>query len=212
MSLMPWRTVILTPPASEDLTLVETVKRELNIKTNVDDDLWLERIRRASAEITRFCNRPFAQAVVTDYFRPTGSSSLGSCVFVSRPPVVEVIESEEEVPTPIDWSKYTFNDHGQVELLDPSGGTPEWVANTIISITYRGGYLLLQELPREIEEACINLVKARYFGAKRDPYVVSESVPGVLSTEYRIGALGIEGSHLPPDVQAPLESYKRYVI
>lgn len=205
MSLMPWKTVIVTPPASEDLTLVETVKRELNITTSVDDDLWLERIRRASAEIVRFCNRPFAQATVTDYFRMTGSGS--DSLFVSRPPVVEVITADDDA---VDWALYEFSTQGQIGLIDHDD-TPAW-QGAAVSITYKGGYLLLQELPREIEEACISLVKARYFGAKRDPYVVSESVPGVLTTEYRVSALGYEGSHLPPEVQAPLESYKRYVF
>jgi hypothetical protein len=210
--LLPWKTDIVAPPASTALTRVETVKLELDIKTTEHDDLIKEWILRASAEVVRYCQREFAQATVTDHFMHGAGLSTSPGIYVSRPPVVEIVDSVQG-EAPIDLSSYGINPRNGLMQIRGASGYPEWWSSyATLAMTYRGGYTLLQDLPRDLEDAVITLVKSKFFSRKRDPFIISESVPGVLSVEYRYSPLGEGGANLPADVQAVLDSYKRYTI
>lgn len=213
MGVSPWKTVIVEAPTSTDLTRVETVKLELDIKTNEHDVLLLEWIRRASAEVVRYCGRSFAQARVTDYFAPSANFKVNQSIFLSLPPLSEVVSAVNGADA-IDLTGYNVHPKsGRMDFLSLAGATPTWWGiGSSVAITYVGGYKVMDEVPRDLEDAVITLVKAKWFNRKRDPFVVSESVPGVGSTEYRFSALGEAGANLPPDVAAVLDTYKRYTI
>jgi hypothetical protein len=55
-------------------------------------------------------------------------------------------------------------------------------------VVYVGGYVLLGELPFEIEAACIKRVSLLWHEGGRDPSVRQISIPGVIERTYWVGA------------------------
>ena len=99
---------------------------------------------------------------------------------------------------------------GELSRLSADGYVRGW--NTVpIQAVYPAGFTA-ETLPADLSDALILLVKARWFGRKRDPLLRSANVEGVLAQSWALGAgLGAE-TDFPPDVQAKLERYRAPVV
>lgn len=209
MSASPYRTVVVTPGASIDLTVLNTVKTELGI-TNTTNDAWLQtKITQASAAIAASCDRVFQQETVADYFSLDWRTCRSNGALVlSRTPVASIVSLIEGNAT-IDASNYEFDEQkGMVwrMLSNVRGGY--WFGGQIV-ITYVGGYELLTTLPFDLEQACILLVKGSWFSKTRDPLIKSVSIPDVASYDYWGGGAGGQGAAFPPDVENLVAKYRR---
>jgi hypothetical protein len=81
---------------------------------------------------------------------------------------------------------------------------------------YTAGWLLPgdegRNLPYPIETATVSRVSGVRVGGGRDPLVKAEDIPGVLRTEYWVGATGSDSGGtggLPPDLWSQLSLYRR---
>ncbi len=101
-------------------------------------------------------------------------------------------------------------DLGQIERLDPVGRPRLW-NGVPVHVVYPAGYTAAT-LPDDIEDAIIQLVKARYFARGRDPMIRAQNVEGVYSATYALGAGMGADSDLPVDVQGMLERYRMPTI
>jgi hypothetical protein len=99
---------------------------------------------------------------------------------------------------------------GQIERLDFIGRPRPWNA-VPTQVIYPAGYTA-ETLPSDIEDAIIQLVKARWFARTRDPMIRSQNVEGVYSANYALGAGLGSDNDLPVDVQGMLERYRQPVI
>lgn len=176
---------VVTPAASQDLTLVATVKADLGIATG-NDDAWLaDEIHTQSEHIAGELNRVFGLETVTEIFtlaRPRIGLNLRRYPNIA---VASVVENGETLAA----ADYRLDsERGQIFRLS-GGHIGCWPAGVDIAFSYDGGYALLDGLPRPLEKACRDLVKANWFARRRDPYVKSEDVPGVLRTDYWVGDL-----------------------
>ena len=95
---------------------------------------------------------------------------------------------------------------GQIERLDPVGRPRLWNAMPT-QVIYPAGYTAAT-LPADIEDAILQLVKARWFARQRDPLIRSQNVEGVYATTYALGAGIGSDNDLPVDVQGMLERYR----
>ena len=206
MSASPFKTVVVTPGASLDLTTLATVKTELGI-TDTDNDAWLQtKITQTSVAIASACRRVFQQETVADYFN-LGWRSCDEALVLSRFPVNEVVSvTESNSVLPVD--QYDVDSSKGLLWRVRGDCRSAWIGGRI-AVTYSAGYVLLTTLPHDLEQACILLVKQNYFAKTRDPLIKSVAIPGVSTYDYWVGSTGKGGGGgMPPEVQTLIEPYK----
>lgn len=190
---------VVTPAANKQLTTLEAVKGELGITDTAQDALLSALSDRASDAIVTFCGRPFAQ----EGYRETVAGYGGTRLLLSRTPVVGVasVLADSEIIT--DWlledaeAGLLFRKRGWqwAPILgwnivwQPVGGSE----NLNFTVEYTAGYVLpgdagVRTLPCDIEQACIEVVKAWYAGRERDPAITGERL-GDYQASYAVQGL-----------------------
>jgi hypothetical protein len=199
---------VIAPAASSDLTTRATVKAELQIAGGGDDDFLSSAITRASAAVSRWCNRVFPLETVRETFRLDRTRPE---LVLSRFPVVSIASVTVD-GTALDPAAdfEADGDRGILYRLDSRGKFMCW-PSAVVVVEYSAGFLLPGDpnrtLPDDIERAALLLVKAEYFARIRDPLVKSEDVSGALSTSFWVGGFG-NGASLPPDVEGFLTPHR----
>jgi hypothetical protein len=201
-------------------------------------DLANRLINAASDLLERRCNRKFLLADLTEDVKGYGTDKLR----VERPPVKSVTSIIYNGTSSLDITDlYTDADAG---LLQLQGGF-QWTAHfdgraietpglpgtelPLYVVTYQGGWITPQydgaaaapfsggarDLPSDIEEACLSLVRYKYGGRNvvRDPTVTEEKLR-TWGAKYNVGNNAGGGSasmQLPADVLEVIASYQRAV-
>lgn len=199
---------IISPAACFDLTVLETAKAELgipSIDTSQDDRITVL-IKQASSIVADYCNQVFAEEEVEETFWADYPSEWTRAFKLSRSPVTTVTSVLIDSAL-LDPSEYRIGRDGYLHRVDSPIGVCNWVWTQTAVITYKAGYVLLDNLPYGVERAALSLIKEYHLGTGRDPRVRSEDVPGVRSVSYSVGSTG-ETGQLPPDVIALLAPYK----
>lgn len=204
---------VTVPANSYDLTVLETVKRGLGITDTASDTLLAEHIHQASGACASWCDRVFALETVSEDFWPDKN---GGCLPYRDPLQVERFPIETVTSITLDGevlssSNYRVNKaNGQIYKLDDSGYPCTWSVSKLLTVVYDGGYVLLNDLPYEIEMACIEWVKAVYSSRARDPQVKSENIYDVVSYSYFAG----DGSASEPPGKAKglLNPYRKVSV
>lgn len=188
--------------ASNALTTIDDVKKELNIAN--DDDTKNEYIEKAintaSALIETVCNRKFKLDTYSDFVHETSDM-----IVLSQFPVHSIIENG------IETQNMLYSDGGILYKPVKFGET----------LTYKAGYLLPNEatidhpctLPIELQNACTRLVSVIY----SDDEIVSDlELDGIKS--FTLGDLDAEFNngdatnildYLPSDILSVLFSYRK---
>lgn len=191
---------VITPAASKDLTVLATVKAELEITTTDDDAFINTLIQQASAAIVSYCGREFAAEEVDETVKAYGTATL----MVSRTPVTALtsISLDDGVSSvTIPAGDYVLED-AEGGFIRSLVGTWTWTASQgsgilarpvpgsefqAYRVRYTGGYVLLTTLPHDVERACIDLVKHKYLARGRDGAIVEEDLSQVYRAEYAPG-------------------------
>lgn len=204
-----YRTVVITPSTTRDLTTLDTVKAELGVTDNAQDDFLQMKIRQASDAIASSCNRDFAQETLEDYFALDLTCRNGDPLILSRVPVTSVV-SVLDGTSPISASDYEFDEQTGMlwRMTSNIRSNWNWFGGRIV-VRFIGGFELLPTLPFDLEQACISLVRTSWFSRTRDPAVRSESVPDVVAYSYAIGDVGIGKGGMPPEVENLIAPYRR---
>jgi Phage gp6-like head-tail connector protein len=207
--LSPYRTDIILPGLSIDLTVLATVKAELGI-TDTDSDAWLQsKITQTSAAIATACGRVFQRETVADHFN-LGWRSCNDKLVLSRFPVEEIVSVTEGDQT-LAADQYEFESrNGLLFRVTGNNTWSSWTGDRIV-VTYEAGYEMLESLPHDLEQACILLVKQNYFAKTRDPLIKGVTIPGVSTHDYWVGGVG-QGGGMPPEVQTLIERYRAVVM
>lgn len=202
---------------SYDLTILETVKNELNIKDNSQDKKLELLIHQTSGAISTICNRIFAEETVSEVFRLHAGRvgrwhswgreelSVETLVLRRRPisSIISVIEDGMQLLT----TEYETNfEAGLLCRLTGSDFRAAWYANKI-TVSYIAGYVLLETLPYDLERACLLWVKANYIqDRRRDLGIRSEEVPGVINQTF-FDRNSSNPNSPPPEVMVLLNPY-----
>lgn len=181
------------------LISLASAKTALGIAGDTEDAAIEDFIGRASDVIARHCNRVFALETVTEQFR---LDRHRVDLLLSRYPVTSIASIVEDGVT------LAATDYE----VDPSNGVlarlhddnPCWWPLGKTVVTYVAGYELA-DMPPALQQACLQLVKAYYIGADRDPLVRSESVTPMSSASYFVS----DAEHLPPDVRGLLKQHRK---
>lgn len=184
----PYRSTVSVQAASQNLTVLDTVKQELGISNNDSDDLLQRFISEQSDAVNAYCGRRFSRETIIDSF----NVQVGTCspLILSRSPIVSVTSIVEGATT-LDPSSFDIDSAGgRIWRLD--GGINSWWPIGKIVVTYIGGYELLTTLPPAVERATIIMIKQAWFGRTRDPRAKSETVEGIGSMDFWVGNVSEE--------------------
>ncbi|MCB1715107.1 MAG: hypothetical protein KDK05_08235 [Candidatus Competibacteraceae bacterium] len=186
------------------LTLLATVKAELQLSGTSADSWLASQITAVSEQVESYCNRTFARAAVTETRQIERTSSR---LVLSRYPVdssqsLSVVYGDDNtVVTSTDYRLWAADG-----ILQPDSCWP----SCILTVSYTGGYYLPgdidRDLPYDLEQAVIDLIVRRYYRwiNKRDPMLRSEAVPDVLSVSY-VDGLRQDGMEAMP---AAIQRYR----
>lgn len=207
----PFKTVVDTVAASKDLTVKATLKTELGITVTTYDTQIDAEITQASTLIEGYCGRVLASEKVTDSYRTPCKPATGS-LWLSRAPVT-TIHTVVEDGTTLDSALYEVNAAtGELWRLDEDGLRTCWAADSLITVQHTSGYTVPASVPKDIERACLDQVKAIFKSAPRDPTLKSETVPDVYQASYALAGGDFVGeSGLLKSVEGALDRYVRLV-
>jgi hypothetical protein len=146
--------VVLTPATMIDVLTLEECKLLLGLDPNdTSQDLQLAMmISVNSALLAEACNRTFAQEKVRESWREVANGRL----FLSHYPVKDIsdIESVNAGDEPLAVGGYELEPaSGKLSVYSDGG----W--STPAVIVYTGGYLLPEEAPLPLKQACAILVR-----------------------------------------------------
>jgi hypothetical protein len=161
---------VLEEPTSRDFLTLEEAKKRLGLPTSGStpeaDELLQIQISDASAIIARLCNRQFAKTTVAETWRGNDHDAI----YLRLWPVWDedmfgigsglgIWPSPPLPPGSFDLENYSGK--LRAPLSDP------------ITITYAGGYLLPDECPNDLKNACVLIMRSSRSEAQR------ESVEGI---------------------------------
>lgn len=202
-----------TAAPSQDLTSLADIKAELDLTDSVTTrDAWLTTsISRVSETMARYCRRVFIRQSYSEQWR-LSRSLRGPLVLSQWPCAVTSISLDGTVLGAGTWEEDAGS--GRVWRLN-NDNRVLWGPAKIVAV-YDAGYDApgtsspSTPLPDDIQGACIEAVKAKYFARMRDPLLKSEAIPNVIDRSFWVSAPGVAADPLPPDVLASLAPYRRF--
>ena len=209
MMASPWKSAVTAQAASKDMTVLATVLAELGLTATdaARDALIVTLIHQASAAIVGWCGREFAAETLVDEFRTSGERSCIEALILSRRPVT-AISAVVEDGTALSGADYEVDPAtGFLWRLDGADGRIAW-AHARIQVTYTAGYVMLTTLPQDLERACIDLVKHRWFARARDATLKSREVVDVGREDYWVGGIPGQDGGMPAEISVLLEPWR----
>ncbi len=212
---------VIEPAASHDLTTLEIAKEELGIATDENDARLARWIRETSVYIERHCNRTLIRETVSETWHGTDFWYLPEVSVEIRPltlrryPVTEIVSfgSVDDDP-PLTADDYQLDAYrGRLWRLS-EGQRAYWSwhwSNTALmslEITYTGGYDP-NNLPPDLQAACLSLLKIRNDTWGRDRFLRSQEIPGVIKEEYNSMTMP-NTSALPPEICDMLQPFQEF--
>lgn len=232
---------MVTPADSQDLTTLANVKLELGITTTAEDATIAMWIDQASGVVSDYCNRSFGQETVLETIRNrqrsygpfwtglgggysgySGAGIIGGfgtlgreieAIILRRNPIVSITSVVEDGNTLVEGTDFEADyTNGIMTRLDGNGFERRWYFQNLL-VTYVAGYELLGTLPIAIERATITLVKVLRAAATRDPFLMTETIPGVRTAQYAVGRYAGTGTGAttwpPEDVINAIAPYRQ---
>lgn len=207
--------------AADGLTTVARVALEMGITDEAELYRIAQLILDATDMIALYCNRStFKRQEVVEKFVGNGRN----LAFVNHLPIVSISSitmdgvtipsTDYEIQGSASGGVFHFSGWQDTAYdASPLAGMP--VAQSrrkMFEITYTGGYILPsvagRDLPRPIEQACLQLVKSMY-NQGDNKNIKSEKVDSVYQVEYREEKMN---NGIPSDVASLLDPYVRPVL
>jgi hypothetical protein len=184
---------VLSAATNTKLTTLETVKEELGI-THMDSDIKLLRIiQEASDAVFRFCDRMFALQSYRETIRGYGGNTITlsvtpvkivTSVLSSNSPVLDYTLEDPDAGflyRQAGWEWTAVVGWGLERYFRPGSEAPSFV------VEYQAGYVMpgdagIPSLPKDIERACIDTVRAWHNLGRRDPTIQQKRVGDLVLT------------------------------
>lgn len=206
---------IVTAPTATNLCTLADFKTMMQI-TDTDNDAFItDLIKKASGYIETYCNRKFAQQRVKERVKAESDFTVLKLAYA---PVTTIHEVKFKGTT-VSASLYTTY-RKSIGFVDSADGYPWEYTGRDFSyvVEYTFGYKLPGEndrnLPQEIEQACMSMVKAAYLSRDRHPGVKIEDVPQVYKIAFAGGDLPNTSFNVlfTNDVKMLLQPYRVYKL
>jgi hypothetical protein len=201
---------VLKPATSHNLATLADVKDELSITDKKRDKSFTRWIASASAAIEKYCNRTFAVQGLQEQFYPYRDAYSFQLqggipeIQLRFWPLVAVTLVQESDQALVENTDYVVDyEKGILRRLD-ANLYPRWWPAWPEMVQYTAGFATT---PPDLEHACIELIKRYYFSSRRDPMLISETVPGVSDMRYWVPGKS-EGLAFPPEVEDLIDRYR----
>jgi hypothetical protein len=200
---------VTSAAASINLTDLETVKTELGITDDSQDEQIEQWIAQASAIAATYCRRVFGEETVRETFRPeyNGYSCATYREFLplSRTPVSSITSVTNDDGS-VSASEYEYDSvKGHLYFLTNSV-VSRWGFTQSVVVTYVAGYAE-DDVPPDLERAVLSIIKDMRADANRDPNLIEKEIEGV--ARYRWWAPSDAKAVLPVEITGLLEPYVR---
>lgn len=210
---------ITTPATETRLALIDSVKLDLNITNDDDDEVISYQIDRASSYIIGYTGRVFARETVNEKLPARNEPTI----VLTRTPII-TLTSVKYNGALIDSSEYSIDDANAGVIFRETGwsdttlwdynitATPTRWGKRLWEFDYISGYALPgtedtgAKLPEEVEKACIDIVKSWYLRRDQDPIVMRQRTGDSSETLFD------SKSAVPPFVNNVLNRYKRIMV
>lgn len=226
---MPGIVTVITPPLTDALTSLATVKLDLNVSYTEDDAFISSLIERTSGVIASWIGRPLGLQTIAESFRRVpGSYHLGlpglpsyvpyytnyalnvRPLLTSFVPIASISSIVEDTTTLTAGVDYEVEAKSGLLWRLAAGTRITWNGLATV-VTYVAGYALPNDtgrnLPQEIEDVALNLIRSAYFSRGQDPSITLELVEGIGRTVYS----PTRGGGLDDHARAVLASYRQSV-
>jgi hypothetical protein len=200
---------------SYDLTVLATAKSELGI--NLDDETQDVKItlliHQISNAISTLCKRIFAEETIQEVFRLESEDDSTKALVLSRRPISSITSVTEDAVLVPEAEYETDFKAGLIYRLTTSDFRQSWGASKI-TVVYVAGYYLLDDLPYDVEKACLLWIKHTWAELKRKDIMVRvEDVPGVMRQEFWDQGNRSNPNYDPPaEVMVLLQPYMEHVV
>ncbi len=164
---------VVTPAKSCDLTRIDAARAELGVTGQGEDERIAALIKQASAIVARRADRAFGKETLIETVR-LGSPSAE--LMLARFPIASIASISEDGVTLISGD-YEYDAASEIVRRIDDDAVAAWSAAKII-VTYEAGYDLPSDVPHEIEQAALIVLKHLYFGTARDPAARAEVIDG----------------------------------
>jgi uncharacterized phiE125 gp8 family phage protein len=189
---------VLTPAKSGDLTRIDVARAELGVAEHGEDERIAALIKQASAIVARRADRTFGKETLSETIR-LGMPSAE--LMLARFPVTSVTSIVEDGDT-LNASDYELDAESAMLTRIDDDAVSAWPAAKIV-VSYEAGYDLPDNVPQEIEQAALVVLKHLYFGTARDPAARAEVIDGAGSTTYSDTAVMAQVDELVSDHRVP---------
>lgn len=207
---------VTTLASSYDLTVLETAKTELKITDGSKDVEIAVLIHQVSSAISSICDRVFAEETISEVFRLGRTKTwdgqiegdFKETLILRRRPISSIVSVIEDGTT-VDSVEYECDfKSGLLYRLTDEDFRTGWSADKI-TVNYISGWYLLDNLPYDVEKACLLWVKSLWIQTQRsDLSVRVEDVPGLMRKEYFSQSQNNpKGYDPPPEVMVLLHPY-----
>lgn len=220
---------VSVPAATTGLTTLAAVKTALGINIGSEDSYLNSQISAVSAMVCTF----LGVSVASDGGKTLGRETIVETVRKSDPycksliegptnrqivlaryPVVSITSIVEDGTT-LETTDYEVDgSNGLLKRLNEDNQV-NWYAEKVV-ITYVAGWLLPGDaganLPKDIESAAIDLIKATRAARMRDPLAKRIEIPDVRTVDYWVGGTAKNGSGMSSDIEAKLAPYRNMVV
>ncbi len=212
---------VLQPADSPDLVTLDSVKLELSVIDNSQDDQLAAWITQASEVANNYCQTTLRARTVSETFRHEVGFNGDGCqarfyhgfhrrevremlVFGSAPvsSVASVTVDGALVPSD-QWE----NDDDRIFRLNTSGYPMAWYFSKSVVINYTAGFDLAN-VPADLQRAILLIIREiRGAASREDPMLKVRETVGVSRLEWWVPAKPT--STLPSDISGILDNYSR---
>lgn len=218
MDYPPSLLTVVTPASDYNLVSLAATKDELDVTDSSIDTRLTRWLREAKDAIEAVIGRVLRAEAVSEVFRWSGlyylrcggRHGLGEIVsglLVKRYPIQTVTQITEDTIVLVAGTDYEVDQGaGIIYRLSDLSRIP-WSGQQI-EVEYIGGYLTADDIPGDIQTACLTLLKHRKSAQTRDPTLRALSIPGVIDRQYWVGGTGDNSAGLPPEVLGLIERYR----
>lgn len=193
-----------------DLVTLGTAYGWLGLTSGSDDTNLQLAITAYSKLIATWCSRNFVSASYSEVYDGKNNARLTLRNYpVTAVASLTVNDQPKTLATNYYGPGYKFEDR----FIDLLGGDRFWSGLENVAVTYTAGYAS-NEIPSDLQMACLEWLKTGYLSRQREPGLVSEQagdhkqqfMPGGAVTD-----LGSMVAPMPPSVFAILSQYKNVV-
>ena len=138
------------------------------------------------------------------------SVDVSAGTVVTYGPIVTITDTSGNVTYLTAGTDYLIDqDRGWLIRMNAATGRPVAWESSNISVAYQAGF---PTIPADVVDACLRLITGRFQGRGRDPYLKSQTQPGLGDQTYWVGNLpGVAGA-MTQEVEDLLDNYRLPVV